>query len=251
MERGDYPAASKLLGEAVRACSVDVDARRDYALALWRCGKRDEALAQMMAAMKLSGDDPLLASQAGEMYLAAGKVTEAEHLAFLALDYGPRLGPAWALRGRVAAAQGNLDQALSDSYRALELMHDDQQLLTEVASLNRRLGRPQQALLTLEVLGETYRTGEEPLEYLIEKGTAYASLGRYDDSIGILQQALRRAPSADLYAKLAEVQLQAGRGPDAAQTIGLALALDPGHAQSRALRSQLDIALRPTGRYAQ
>ena len=44
MERGDVDAAEKLLGDAVKACPTDIDARRQYAEALWQSGQRDRAL---------------------------------------------------------------------------------------------------------------------------------------------------------------------------------------------------------------
>src|SRR5262245_54627057 len=39
MERGDLHSAETLLGEAVKACPADIDARRQYAEALWQRGE--------------------------------------------------------------------------------------------------------------------------------------------------------------------------------------------------------------------
>src|SRR5262249_7541721 len=60
MEHGDLPAAESLLGQAVTACPTDIEARRQYAEALWLRGERDLALQNAEKLVALAPDDPLL-----------------------------------------------------------------------------------------------------------------------------------------------------------------------------------------------
>ena len=95
MERGDVDAAEKLLGDAVKACPTDIDARRQYAEALWQSGQRDRALEQIEKCLSLSPDDTSLMVRAGEMQLSLGSLDKALHFADQSLDIDPHEPRAW------------------------------------------------------------------------------------------------------------------------------------------------------------
>jgi tetratricopeptide (TPR) repeat protein len=246
MEHGDFNSAQSLLGQAVKVCPADVTAHRQYAEALWQGGQRELAIGQMQKALKLASDDPQLAIRFGEMDLALGNIDDAQKMADQALDETPNDARAWALRGRVAEAMAQYDEALADFDRSLEFCHDDRQLLLETAELYRRLNRPQRALSTLTSLCETYGPNEEPQNVLYLKGLALEALNRPDDAADAFAVALDHgAPTSELFYRLAEAELAAGRQPEADRAVVQALSIDPNHAPSRTLKDQIEVAARP------
>jgi len=244
MERGDLPGAEALLGQAVKVCPSDIEARRQYAEALWQRGQRELALSNMEKAQSLAPDDAQVGCRVGEMYLAMGRVDDARQRADDVLDLTPGESRAWALRGRSEVAAGNLDRALADFHRALENAHDDRQLLLETSELYRRMNRPQRALSTLTALCETYGPGEEPQQVLYLKGLALAALSRHDEAADAFALALEHgSASPELLYRLGESALAAGRASDAERAVSQALAMDPGHEPSRGLKGRVDVAM--------
>jgi tetratricopeptide (TPR) repeat protein len=245
LEKNDWDKGESLLEQAIKACPTDAEPHRHYAEALWHRGARDEALAQMREAMRLSGEDPSLTVRAGEMCLELGRTDEAAKLAEDAIDLSPRLACAWCLRGEVSQVRGQIDEALADALRGLEYQRDDRKLLMLAAELYRQEGRPERAIGVLEALRDGYAAGEEPPRVLYLQGLAFAALGRFDDAAEAYSVAVaRERPSADLMFALADAQLRAGRPVQANAAVQQALAIDPGHAASRGLAVQVDLALR-------
>jgi tetratricopeptide (TPR) repeat protein len=246
MQRGDWAAAETSLSEAVKTCPVDAEARRHYAEAMWRRGEREAALEHLQKAIACAADDTSLIIRAGQMQLALGRPTEARASADHALDLNPQSADGWILRGRVEIAEHHPDHALSDFHRALEYAPKDRELLMETAEVYRQLNRPQRALSTLVSLRETYAPGEEPQQVYYLEGLALQALGRPADAGNSFALALERGqPTADLYYRLGESQLATGRRIEADRAVEQALALDPNHGPSRALRQQVEVAARP------
>jgi tetratricopeptide (TPR) repeat protein len=250
MERGDYASAESLLSDAVKVCPQDLNARRQYAEALWQRGERELALEHVVKALLQSPDDLQLAVRAGEMQLAMGRRDDALHMADQVLDQNPAEPRAWALRGRTYKAQGDYDRALADFHRALEFNRDDRAVLLETAELYRTVNRPQRALNTLTRLRETYGPLEEAQQVLYLQGLAFNALGRTEDAVDCFALALERgAPNADLLYCYAEAQLAAGRRAEADRCLEQALAIDSMHAASRAMRQRIDVAARPVEKF--
>lgn len=246
MEQGDAATAESLLSQAVKVCPDDLEARRHYAEALWVRGERELAVQHLLQALAIAPDDASLAVRAGEMQLALGQVDDARRMANRVLDLTPNDGGAWALRGRVKEAAGELDGALADLNRALEFRRDDRELLYDTAEVYRRLNRPQRALSTLVALRDTYGPGEEPQQVLSLQGLALTALGRHDDAADAFALALEHgSPNPELLCRLGQSQLAAGHRAAADRSIQQALALDPNHAPSQALREQIEVASRP------
>ena len=245
--KGKWHDGEEKLARAVKACPDDPEPHHHYAEALWHRGAKTEALAQMLEAMRLAGEDPQLTVRAGEMSLDLGRVDEAGKLADEAIGLNPRFNAAWSLRGQVAELHGQMDEALADLNRALQYQHDDKRALFLVAELYRQQGRPDRALNNLEALRDCYAPGEEPQQVLLLEGLAFAALHRFDDAAEVYTVALSRDPSSlELHDRLAEAQLLGGRPREAATTVYQALALDPNHGPSRALAARIDLAIRPT-----
>jgi len=259
LDRGDWDSGEKSLARSIELCGVDPESRRHYAEALWHRAavaeakgdaaeaqkERAKALAQMQEALRLSGEDAGLAVRTGEMLLEMARPAEAGRMADEAVSIDPRLGSAWLLRGQVASSQGRLDDALAQLQRALQYQHDDKRALLFTAELYRQLGRPERALNTLETLRDGYAPGEEPQRVLYLQGLAFSALGRYDDAVETYTLALQRdRPSAELYDRLAEAHLLAGRTREAADAVAKALALEPNRGPSRELATRIDLAQR-------
>jgi tetratricopeptide (TPR) repeat protein len=248
MERGDWKRAESLLARAVETSPADVDARRQYAEALWHRGAMSEALVELEQARSLVQEDPALAVRAGEVHLALGQTEKAWALADEALRWDPKFAPGWALRGRVSSATSQPKQALAFYQRSLGYTPDDQQVAILVAETYRQLNQPERALTTLQSIAERYPSGEEPQQVLFLQGLALTALGRYDDAVGHLTKAARRErPNAEILCRLAEAELLAGHLPQAQSSVQEALAMDPNHAASRALSQRMTVAARSNG----
>jgi predicted Zn-dependent protease len=196
-DRADLLRAEGLLEQAVERCPVDVDARRHYADVLWQRGQKMEAVEQVKKALELSPADASLCVTGGGMYLELGLFDEAERLAREAVRLAPRSANAWHLRGRVAFARGQAEPALADFHRALAFAPEDRMVLLDTAEAYRRLDRPQRALATLAVLGETYGPVGTPAEILVLEGLAQEALGRPADAVESYRRAVARGDAPE------------------------------------------------------
>jgi tetratricopeptide (TPR) repeat protein len=192
-DRADLVRAEALLEQAVARCPVDVDARKHYADVLWRRGLKMEAVGQIKQALELSPSDPALCVTGGGMYLDLGLFDDADRLAREAVRLAPRSADAWHLSGRVALARGQAEPALADFHRALALAPENRAILLDAAEAYRRLDRPQRALATLAILGETYGPNDTPADVLVLEGLAQEALGRPADAVA----SYRRAAACD------------------------------------------------------
>lgn len=195
-DRSDLVRAEGLLERAVKSCPADIDARRHYAEVLWKRGERMEAVAQINEALRLSPEDAELCVQGGGMYLEMGLFEDADRLAREAVRVAPRSADAWHLRGQVSLARGQAEPALADFHRALALEPADRGVLIDTADAYRRLDRPQRALATLAVLGETYGPGQTPADVLVLEGLAQEALGRPAEAVDSYRAAVARGGSA-------------------------------------------------------
>jgi len=246
IERGQWVEAETLLAQAVRACPNDPEARHHYAETLWHRGARQEAIGQLEEAARIAGQDAAMHVRIAEMRLALGQVPLARSQAEQALDVDPKLSTAWAMRGRVNHAAGQLREALADYYRALTYAPNDREMLLEIAELHVQWKRPQRALSVLHRLVNTYSPGEEPQDVLYLQGLAQLELQRYDDAVDSFSLAgTRNRPTPEILYRLAEAEFSAGRPAEAAAAARQALALDPQHRQSRDLLARLEPATAP------
>jgi tetratricopeptide (TPR) repeat protein len=206
-DRKDLLRAEGLLEQAVKNCPTDVDARRHYADVLWQRGERMAAVTQIAEALRLSPGDTSLCIDGGRMYMELGLLDDADQLAREAVRVGPRSAEAWRLHGQVALARGMPEAALADFHRALALAPDDRDLILDTAEVYRRLGRPQRALATLAILGETYAPNQTPPQVLALEGMAQEALDRPADAIESYRQATSRGlQSPDIATRLEKLE---------------------------------------------
>ncbi len=203
-DQQDLVRAESLLANAVKACPADVEARRHYAHVLWKRGEKVQAVAQMAKAVELSPGDASLCVDAGRMYLELGLLDDADRLSGEAVRVAPQAADAWHLHGQVALARGRPEDALADFHRALAAAPDDRAVLFDTAEVYRRLDKPQRALATLAILGETYGPNELPAGVLALEGMAQEALGRADDARESYRQAIAKGEaSPEIAARMA------------------------------------------------
>ncbi|NCY02694.1 MAG: hypothetical protein EBX36_07215, partial [Planctomycetia bacterium] len=161
-------------------------------------------------ALRLSPGDASLCIDGGRMYMELGLLDDADRLAGEAVRLAARSGSAWRLHGQVALARGRPEDALADFHRALALEPDDRDLILETAETYRRLGRPQRALATLAILGESYAPNQTPPQVLALEGMAREALGQPAEAIESYRQAVARGlASPDVVARLAALEGEA------------------------------------------
>ncbi len=245
-EHGQWDRAESFLSQAVQACPGNPDARRSLAEALWNRGAGREALGQLEKVSRMAPDDASLHARIAEMQLALGQADAAVQNAERAIDLDPKLAAAWRVRAKVSAASSRPIEALADYQRALGLQPEDREVALEIAELYRTLNQPGRALATLQALADKYAPGEEPQRVLYLQGVACMALHRFDDAAeSLAAAAAREPPTAELFCRLAEAHLSAGRAGDAAAAAQRALALDPKHQPSHQLLGYVELARQP------
>jgi tetratricopeptide (TPR) repeat protein len=178
LEAGQPQQAEELLKKSLAASPDDASARRYMAETLWRRGAGDDAISQIVEAVRLEPTNATLMVRAGELHLAVGRREAAEDYAERAIRLDPTLAGAWALRGRCFEKMNLPDRALADLERAVELSPDRSDLLQEVASMYRRRGQNTRCLTSIYHLLDTYPSGEEPQSVLVMQGMTLMDLGR-------------------------------------------------------------------------
>ena len=245
MEREQWQRAEELLQQAVKSCATDADSRRQYAETLWHRGAQAEAVKQMEDACRIAPDNAELHVRTAEMLLAMNHVEAAVRHARRALELDPKLPAAWAMRGRIMQANGQLREALAAYHRALGYGPSDRAIQLEIAELYRQMEQPERALALLQNLAETCSPGEEPQRLLFLQGLVYKELRRYDEAMQSFSAAMARAgPSAEILCQWGECFLAVGRTEEAAAAAREALGLDPQHGHSRQLLAQVEVAQR-------
>ncbi len=240
MDRGDWKRAESLLARAVDSCPVDVDARRQYAEALWHRQALEECLTQLEEAHKLVDTDPALMVRAGEVYLAPGQMPKAQEMAQEALRWIRSTRRPGRCAGRVATAAGQPRQALANYQRSLGYEPDNQDVAILVAETYRQLNQPERALVTLQAVSSMCSPDDEPQQVFYLEGLALAALGRYDEAARNLAQAARAdRPTAEILCALADAELHNGNLAKAQACVQEALLIDPGHEASRSLMARL------------
>jgi len=213
VDRKDLLRAERLLERAVKNCPTDIDARRHYADVLWQRGERVAAVTQIAEALRLSPGDTSLSIDGGRMYLELGLLDDADRLAREAVRAAPRSDKAWRLHGQAALARGRPEEALADFHRALAIAPDDRDLILDTAEVYRRLDRPQRALATLAILGESYGPNQTPPQVLALEGMAQESLDRSSDAIESYRQAVARGlMSPEIATRLAKLEQATATG---------------------------------------
>jgi tetratricopeptide (TPR) repeat protein len=241
MQRGRWSEAEVLLREAVRMCPMDERMLCQYAETLWNLGDHAQAVEHMESAARLSGDDPELVVQLGDMYLEQGDLQRAGEQAERAIAANRQLASAWALRGDVLQRRGMTDESLASYHRALSYQEHYPRVQLAVAAAYQQQARYRRMLSTLRNLADGYPAGAVPARVRFLEGLAQKELGRYEAANEAFLAAARQGePWPELWYELAESRLLMGDTANARIAARAALTMAPQHVPSQQLLARLD-----------
>lgn len=241
MRRDQWDDAEALFADALRKNPADERAHRHFAEVLWRRGQHQDAIRHQKESVRLSGGDPALLVQLGDMYLQQEIADAALECAEKAIDANNQLSGAWALRGDIHRRREEPNEALECYHRALNYQPHYPHVQMALADLYRQAERPRRALATLESLASQYPPESVPQEVEYHRGLALKSLGRYQDAVETLALAAQRGePSSDLLCHLSEAQFLAGNTASARLALQAVLAQNPHHSAGLKLKDKLE-----------
>ncbi|WP_202921319.1 tetratricopeptide repeat protein [Anatilimnocola aggregata] len=241
-QKGRWDQAETYFAQAVQNSPKDERARCGYAESLWRRGAQDQAVSHMVEAVKLSGDDPERLVQLGQMYLEQNNLPAAGRQADKAIIANKHLPSAWALRGNVHRAAGQREEALAAYHRALSYHPHFPEVQVALAEIYSQSHRPQRALATLQSLSDQFPPGSVPADVLFRQGLVLRQLNRNHDAAECLAKAANQGqPSAELLYELAQTRMAIGDQTGAAIALNGALQIDPRHASSLQMQSELSL----------
>ena len=255
-ERGDYDQAEIHLAGAVALNAKDADIRRSYAELLWQMSKKQESVDQLTQALSLAGkpDTRIMLSLAEKCY-ELGHYETAVECAEKAIDGADAkwtateenkslLSRAWVIRARVHWRKNELQPALDDYYKAISLCPKNKDLLSELATLQMAMNRPEQALATWHSVGKLYQQAPEPQHVVFGRGDAYMAMKQYHLACDQFTLANQRWPEdINSYCRLAEAQLACGRTREAAMIAQRAIEIAPQNPACLAMHKQVQVAL--------
>jgi tetratricopeptide (TPR) repeat protein len=241
IQHGQWEDAEQMFTSALEKNPADERAHRHIAEVFWHRGQQDLAIRHQEESVRLSGGDPALLVELGEMYFTQGNQRAAAECAAKAIESNHQLPAAWALRGDILRQRSEPEEALQCYHRALNLQPHYPQVQLALADLYAQSNRPRRALATLDSLASRYPPESVPVEICYQRGLAYKALGRYQDAVETLSQAAERSdPSSELLYHLGEAQLLAGNLASARLAAQALLAKSPTHAGGQWLQESVE-----------
>lgn len=238
-QRGRWDKAESCFAEAVQRSPADERARLGYAESLWNRGAKELAVTHMTEAVKLSGHEPNLMVQLGQMHLALNNLPAAARLADKALAHNKQLATAWALRGNVHRANGQREEALADYHRALSAQSHYPEVQLALAEIYVQDQRPDRALATLQSLADQFPPGSAPADLHVRQALVLRDLGRHSEAADLLATAVAVQPHPDVLIELAQTRLALGDPGNAQLAVQRALQLNPQHQAALRLQGEL------------
>jgi tetratricopeptide (TPR) repeat protein len=221
-------------------CPLDEKIRSHYAETLWASGHRDQAVANMEQAVRLSGGEMDRVIRLGEMYLEQGDLERAAQQADRAIQTNRPSASAWALRGNVLRTLNRNQESLAAYHRALSYQGHYPDVQLAIAEIYRSQGRHSRELATLRTLADAYPPGETPTHVLYQQGLALKELRRYQAAADLLATVVERGePSSEVLYHLAETQWLAGDAANARLTVRSALDRSPSNPAERRVATEL------------
>ncbi len=224
MRQGDNRAAGEALAKA-RAREPDNPMVR-IALSNLRLaeGKPQEALGELETLPRPSQSLRVVLNR-GQLYVKAGRYSDALSLMNEVTQRFPQLAPARYLRAHAAHGAGKPEQAITD-FQAVVTLTDGNPLVRfalGVAYVN--AGRPAEALKELDAIATAL--AKLP-EYHVQVGRAWQAMGRPGDALRAGEAALRLAPASPaVHTFLAGVHLSRNEPDKARELYARAAELDP------------------------
>jgi tetratricopeptide (TPR) repeat protein len=152
------------------------------------------------------------------------------------LEVAPQLSQAWFLRGQARARRGDVEGALADARRALELDPRDPEVRRFVAGALLRLGRLEVALASCDRL---LALDPADVDAYLLRAQLYEQLGRTGEALRDYMRALELSPSARGYRGRAGLHGAMGDLSAAVADLEYALELEPDHTDSWVMKGRL------------
>jgi tetratricopeptide (TPR) repeat protein len=131
-----------------------------------------------------------------------------------------RLASAWALKGKVEQAMGQLDQARTSLHRALAHDPELSEVRFQLAQVYFDLRQPQRSLSVLDGLLRRFGPTEQPASYLLLDARALAEIGQLDQAAEVLAKASDGPePMPEMLLELSRIQLLRGDAANARRTL--------------------------------
>nr|WP_255517636.1 tetratricopeptide repeat protein [Herbaspirillum sp. SJZ107] len=159
-----------------------------------------------------------------------------------ALRLDPRYALAWDNRGNALRRLGRLDEALASYEQALGLRHDAAETWCHRAIVLNDLGRFDDAAASA---GRALQLRATYPDALLALGNALQALERFEEACAAYEQALTKAPRADIWCARGSALKKSGDLAAALDSYERALALDPDYALAQHYRAN---TLRALGR---
>ena len=241
-DEGDKEQALRLYESALKLNPAYFDAHYYRGLALSALERPDEAIAALQNALSIKSDSAEARYALGNALERAQRENEALREFEKAVDLQPNLAEAHRRLNALAWQMGRSDLNLKSYARARERIGDNPDLL--LAEADQRL-RQDEAAISEQLLRRAHSIAPERNDIANVLGRALLMQKKFDESVALLENALRREPMVvHHYRGLGNALLQSGRAKDAGAVIERGLALAP-HDQLL-LAFQL-LALRETG----
>ncbi|MGP3915741.1 tetratricopeptide repeat protein [Nonomuraea sp. 10N515B] len=138
--RGDTGGALADLGRVIELDPDYLDAYINRAGLLAAVGRDEEAMADVTAGLALVPGNPHLLTVLGQLETTSGRLAEARAALDLAVEGAPTLAAAWGNRGVLRYTAGDLEGAIDDLSRAIEVQPQPDLFLNRAIAL-RALGR--------------------------------------------------------------------------------------------------------------
>ena len=240
IRRGAVREARECFSKASSQLPHDHEIVANVARTHFQEGEIQMAIKVMRQAVEIKRDNPALIVELGEFYLADGQHDEAQRAVEKSLEQNHRLASAWLLKGKIHAAKGEYQAALSDFQKSLGIDGSSQDARLQIVQTYRTIGDPLRALSAVEQLLEEFPVDRQPEPALIEKSAALVQLKQHESAIEVLTQAVGRSDiSSDVFTALAQIQVLAGKKSKARQTLVLANERFPNQPQITQFMSEI------------
>ena len=242
-EQGNRDQANQLIDEALLTKPNDIETRRQLAEAMWKNGRRGEAIVEFTALCVLQPKDSKLSARLAVMQWESNQHAAAANTALSVLKLDPQSKDAWLIKARNEAAQGQLDDALASFIRLSQIAPDDLSTLIDLGKLHLKRGHPDRACPLFRTAVEHPRASQEQraeAEWLL--GVAYVQSNRWSDAVVVLERAINgRSASAEDWCMLGSARMECGDVSGAQSDVQRALQRDPKSIGARNLARQLEL----------
>ncbi|HLL55355.1 MAG TPA: tetratricopeptide repeat protein [Myxococcaceae bacterium] len=190
-------------------------------------GNFDAALAAFAEVKRLNPDEPKLPVAIGEVYLAQGKLPDAQKQFEAAVVRDPKRATSWSRLGYIQAQLGQVEAARGSLERALRLNPSDFNALEARAELAIKAGDVDAAVRDYAAAGRLAPEPSRPGLYL-KAASLLDKRNRRKEAQAVLEDAVGHgAKSAELFSLLGDLRVKAGELSQAAEAYEQAALLSP------------------------